>query len=257
MRWMWGWIAALPLLAACGEKEPAKLADLKGLRLEVNVNPFDKSYVQRFVYLELGHDGTRCVTLSDEVKAFVNDVEVPLVLPGGVDEDTGNCHLILFALESEQDALPFPTFDEGLNRIRITDGETHLQADFANLCTPRSYALRTPADGVLRPGDDVDIEWLPATDELVVDAVEVSASGRFVQLHAAKGELRTEGNHVRLQWPQLPSHWNGPATLSLKGATETTNDPFRNPPQRCEGFTSCQADCAPERQYSLSVQLGS
>ncbi|WP_164011887.1 hypothetical protein [Pyxidicoccus trucidator] len=256
MRWMWGWIAVLPLLTACGENEPSKLADLKGLRLDGDVNPFERSYVQRYVYLELEHDGAECVTMSSDVKAFVNDIEVPLVIPGGVDADTGGCHIILFALESDRDALPFPVFDDGLTRVRITDGDTHLEADIASLCTPRTFALRTPADGVLRAGTEVDIEWLPATDELLVETVQVSRSvERRIDFRAAEGKLQAAGNHVRLTWPQLPEDWTGPATLWLEGGLHRETQPYRNPAQRCDGFVSCQVDCAPQMQLNLQVQL--
>lgn len=238
-------------LGGCG---PVTLEEMKAPVLRLAVSPALPIGTGEVV-ITLAEGGDDCPDLSSEARAHVNDVEVPLLSAGtwsrgGFLGPSAHCAPTLFRAESG-----FPiTQGEDVIRVRISEGTTRLEAEVQDLCRPRSFSLRAPEVGVLRSGDEVDLEWLPATDTLLVTSVTLrtgDSSREVARLDL--GTLRVEGNHLRFRMPQLDIREEGVATLFLSNGEA---DLHRPQVTRCEGLTRCDFVCSfPDVQWLLAVFL--
>jgi hypothetical protein len=232
------------------------LGDLESPILSVSVEPKSRQFAKE-VTLMLGDLGGGCEDYSSKMQAFFNDIEVPLQHAGGWVDGTflgrsGNCVPSVF--EAEGNGV-MDIIGEELSRVRLTEGTTTLHAEARHVCTPRRFAMLSPADRALHPGDEVELEWQPATDELTIESVTLHHLG---WLHDAArlsdGTLRVEGNRIRFRVPQLDVRTEAPATLSLYSGSGSLH---RFAVTRCEGFAQCSFDCVLEdEQDSLEVTLG-
>jgi hypothetical protein len=214
------------------------------------LNPFDEPVMKPYVTLreiqerEEGEaiEKGDCPDLSGGTRAFVDDVEVPMEGPGGWHSGgflgpAPYCSPTTFRTES---SLPLPGAED-VTRIRITEGDKTFIAETQGLCGPRSFRMSAPADGVLRSGVDVELEWLPATDILLVHRVIVGTQAGEVDLSLRSGTLQIEGNRMRFRMPFLATQATGEASISL--AAEGSYDLFHAGPTRCEGFAECRFQC--------------
>jgi hypothetical protein len=140
-----------------------------------------------------------------------------------------------------------------LTRVRMTDGDTTFLAEVQSLCVGRTFVLRSPADGIVRVGDEVDVEWTPATDALHVETLGITSQDPYQELLflAVDGSLRVEANHLRFRMPAVPEGMEGPATLVIG----SRDGYYRPAVTRCEGFTECHFSCDAKVQSQLELTL--
>ncbi|HEX8698182.1 MAG TPA: hypothetical protein VF815_05055 [Myxococcaceae bacterium] len=255
------WVSSLVLvwLWGCGAVE---LEDMEAPVLFVSA-PHPSAWAFAPLQISVGEAGENCPDLSDDMKAFFNDSEVPLTTVGGWYDGSfmgpsAGCRHSLYSAEAS--ALP-PGLGEALTRIRITEGDTTLHAEAQDLCAPRRISVRSPADGVLRQGDTVVLEWQPANDALHVKdiAVQFTNGAGFKEgyslVSTTLNSLQLEGNLLRFVMPPLPTAFEGPAELMFTGSS-TVPRMFIPQATRCEGFVECVFDCSyPEVPYALNVTL--
>jgi hypothetical protein len=244
-----GSLLLMMVLGGCG---PVALEDMKAPAVWV-------AAPGRFggeLLINLGEAGDDCPDLSTQARASFNDVEVPMMnagqwVDGSFLGPSAHCAPTLFRLEKDAMA---PVLGDGPTRVSITEGTKTFHAEVQALCAPRRFTVSSPADGVLRPGDEVELEWQPATDELLVETIRV-VTPVFTEpvAHRGDGSLRVEGNRMRFRMPELGARVEGPAELVLNSGEE---GPYRHSVTRCEGFVQCDFVCwFPELQRSIQVTL--
>jgi hypothetical protein len=119
--------------------------------------------------------------------------------------------------------------DEMRSEFIVSDGETQMRAVFRSLRAVRRFQVNGQEQATLRGGQDVDLEWFPATDRLEAPTVSLRAEGTsdhndyFPQV---------DGRHLRFTLGALPP---GRYVLSLTGGTAHVGV------ESCEGFTACEA----------------
>jgi hypothetical protein len=206
------------------------------------------------MYLSLFDQAEDCSEPSSEIEAFVDDVRAPLAAAGGHVSGGflggGGCFPASYLLEGADAAA---LADAALTRVRMTDGDSTFLAEVQSLCAERTFLLRSPADGIVRAGDEVDVEWAPATDALHVEALGITSQDPYQELLflVADGGLRLEANHLRFRMPAVPEGMEGPATLVI-----ASRDGYYRPAvTRCEGFTECHFSCDPGVQTQLELTL--
>ncbi len=245
------------MLWGCGSA--VTLGEMKAPVLEVLVPPgaLQDGYSDSLLIF-LSEGGDACPDLSSETQAFFNDVPVPLVEAGHWDDawtlmpKADTCRPTYFL--ATEDEVP-PNVSDDVTRVRVTEGATTLHAEVQHLCMPRSFAMSSPAGGILRPGDEVELEWQPGTDELFPERIilKTPSSSHDLARHG-DGTLRVEGNRLRFRVPQLSNVTAGAAELIVRN---DSREFYRPHVTRCEGFTECQLKCQAQepRQLSIPVML--
>jgi hypothetical protein len=149
-------------------------------------------------------------------------------------------------LESRGDAHPrfdeaiyceFPSFrgtvspaDEPRTEFILSDSHSSMRAVFQELRAPRRFRVNGQEQATVHAWDAIDIEWLPATDQLETVYVSVEAeAGPYSQTVET---FQVQGNHVRFTLPALQA---GRYVLSLYGEGTAGVE-------ACEGFSSCRAE---------------
>jgi hypothetical protein len=240
----------LMVMCGCGG---LSLDEMKAPGLLVQVGSSDDDFMEPYITLreirenkdgEATQEGD-CPELSGGARAFINDVEVPLQSPGGWSSGSfmgpaAHCSPTVF--QAGETALPVPGA-EAVTRVHITEGDQTFIAETRGLCAPRSLAMRAPADGVLRPGQEVELEWQPATDVLLVQRVTLyTGAGSAYPVSLQSETLQIEGNRMRFRVPQfLRATDVGAATLRL--SADGDSDLYLPGLMRCEGFAECRFDC--------------
>jgi hypothetical protein len=245
------------LLWGCG---PVTLEDMKAPILWVAAPPATGPW-SRELLITLTEGGEDCPDLSNQTRAYFNDVEVPMIhagqwTNGSIMGPGPRCYSTLF--EAEGNGLPQPsTLGEDVTRIRITEGDKTLHAEIQDLCAPRRFTVSSPVGGVLRPGDEVELEWQPATDEVLVQTVTLAnGTTAYEVARLSDGTLRVEGNRMRFRLPQpFIGAVEGWAELRLRSGSEGD---YRHKVTRCEGFAQCHFRCQHtdvERDLQVTLRL--
>ncbi|QRN94488.1 hypothetical protein JRI60_35950 [Archangium violaceum] len=246
----------LLLLWGCG---PVTLEDMKAPILWVATPPATGPGSKELL-ITLKEGGEDCPNLSNQMRAYFNDVEVPMSHAGQWSNGSiimgpgPRCFSTLF--RAEGNGLP-STLGDDVTRIHITEGGKTLHAEIQGLCAPRRVTVRSPASGVLRPGDEVELEWQPATDEVLVQGVTLATSTSAHDVaRLSDGTLQVEGNRLRFRLPQLTGAREGTAELRLTSGSEGD---YRHRVTRCEGFVQCHFECRypqVQRTVQVTLQLG-
>ena len=202
---------ALLLLAACGEPEGRRLAELGPLHFEVkylgndNVGPnnFEEREGERSqsgtINVRLYYGG-EC-RISDRIRGTLNGQPMYFyagnVMGGPVHGTGGGCDFasvsqtfgrtVGLELPDEIHA-PFPerlADEEPVDAIVIEDGETTLRLEVKNVVFDRRFVVEEAPQEVFRSGDRVRMRWTPESDK--VD---------FLVLEGGYDGITTEDGHV-------------------------------------------------------------
>ncbi|WP_375766220.1 hypothetical protein NR798_31580 [Archangium gephyra] len=119
--------------------------------------------------------------------------------------------------------------DETRSEFIVSDGETQMRAVFQSLRAVRRFQVNGQEQATLRGGQDVDLEWFPATDRLETPTVTLRAEGSTNDNYYFP---QVEGAHMRFTLGALPP---GRYVLSLTEGTAHVGV------ESCEGFTACEA----------------
>ena len=136
--------------------------------------------------------------------------------------------------------------DEARSEFILSDGATRMRAVFLNLRAPRSVRVNGQArDAVLRAGQEVDLEWFPATDRLgwrssMLVHLQAEGSSSFT-IH----DTRVRDNHLLFTPDPLPP---GRYTLRMSATAYPGVE-------ACEGFISCEAPLPLEGPSAVSTTV--
>ncbi|QRK11231.1 hypothetical protein JQX13_14835 [Archangium violaceum] len=208
-------------VTACG-REPLhrELRDIPGLRLFVPQASEEESAVLHFDW-SMGGD---CYRVPSDTRVTING-EATRVW------SRGDTHLSFdgaFSCEYPSfDGPPRPA-DEPRTEFLVTEGRTRMRAVFQALRAPRRIRVNGQEQATLRGGAMVDIEWLPATDQLEKVEVKVMGGTDSRQVDA----FQVDGNHIRMTLPTLKA---GSYVLRVYGQGGAGVE-------ACEGFNSCHAE---------------
>ena len=134
--------------------------------------------------------------------------------------------------------------------LKVTDGESTRVVEMGSLCAPRTLRVVTPADGLLRPGEPLELQWEPATDTLAPMHLIFQEEGGPWLAQAAPDLL---GTRLTLTAPPRPST-SKPVVLWPTTALGTPDPAFKVPVNRCD-FDRCDMQCgASVPIQSLPVQ---
>ncbi|MFE8602529.1 hypothetical protein [Archangium violaceum] len=220
----------MPLLtlavAACG---PAPIdANLKDL-------PSPELWAGGTTSTKIGYSwerGGSCYRIPAETRLTVNGEAMPLEL-------RGDHHLSFDGASSCE----WPSFagtqrpaDEPRTEYIVSDGRSRMRAVFLNLGAERRIRVNGQEQVTLRAGSEVDIEWLPATDQLAETDVSLEFESSGAQFTSAQfmkstSSVRLEGNHIRFTVPLVQK---GQYILSVYGRGNIGVEV-------CEGFSACIA----------------
>jgi hypothetical protein len=170
--------------------------------------------------------GGGCLSVSRSLEVTMNGKRMSVTSSGGESEvQEGRCAEVLFhgPLPAETDAVTTFVIED--------DGEKYV-AEFQNLLVPISLRLVSPADGLVRPGQTVVVDWQPATFKGVEDRPPYprfwDATGN---VHALQGTWGQGGSSMSIPIPAGVAQGTGELDL----------DPFAPAVSRCD-FESCGAE---------------
>ncbi|WP_143195967.1 hypothetical protein [Archangium sp. Cb G35] len=217
----------MPLLAfavtACGPTLlDRELRDIPGLKLFV---PYTSGSTAAIVYFDwsLGQD---CYRIPADTHLTFDGESTTLVNRGNVEMGVGKVSSCAYPHFSS----PSRPADEPLTEFVLSDGRSRMRAVFQSLVSPRQIRVNGQQEAILRPGAEVDLEWLPVTDrpgKMMLDVVGDEGGG----WHGIQN-LSVQGNHVRFTLPALrPGRYRLLLTGQVTMGVEA-----------CEGFSSCEAE---------------
>jgi hypothetical protein len=244
----------MPLLAlsvtACGpETLNRDLREIPGLRLVVSVgdptgnldSPYAKQEFVELWYDRAPNSDAPCYRIPASSRLTVNGATIPLQVRGepslSFDGVTG-CARPWFAGAERP-------MGEARVEYLLTDRHSRMRAVFQELHVARRvYRVNGQEQATLRGGETVDIEWLPATDQLDPDVgVQLREEGSSGDAEVIR-TVQVEGNHIRFTLPPLKA---GPYKLSVFGSGNVGVD-------ACEGFSSCEASFSKASTVSVLVE---
>ncbi len=178
------------------------------------------NYEVRLVGKEVGGG---CLSVSPDVEVSMNGKRMSATSRGGESKLLkGACDAVLFHG-------PAPAETDAVTTFVLAEGEEQYVAEFQNLLTPISLRIASPADGVVRPGQTVVVDWEPTTFKVG------EGSPRYPRFMDA-----TDTVHV------LEATWGlGGSSMSFQlpagvapGMGELDVDPFAPTVSRCD-FKTC------------------
>ncbi|MCY1083322.1 hypothetical protein [Archangium lansingense] len=240
----------LPLFAvavtACGgpEVRHRDLGDISGLRMSVNVaDPRYESSQDESIQLTYDRGGpdpdSPCYRLPANTRLTVNGVTVPMQSRG----DSSLSFDGVFGCEEPWFSGAKPPMEAERVEYLLTDGRSRKRAVFQNLHVLRSLSgLNGQEQVTLRVGQAVDLEWLPATDQL--EEVDLSLwdaqKERLIEIET----YQRDGNRIHFTLPAVEvSHY----TLNVIGRGQAGVE-------ACEGFSECKADLVRNIKVSVIVE---
>lgn len=242
----------LPLIAvaatatACGGPEVLHrdLRNIPGLKLGVMVRDPASIYPQtEYVWLNYDRASSEspCYRVPSETRLTVNGADVPLTVRGDASlsfDGVSGCEKPWFSGGSSP-------LGEARVEYLLTDDHSRLRAVFQNLHVKRSLRVNGQEQATLRAGQTVDVEWLPATDQLLeakdVSVARADSSGYGTRIEAARQE---DGNHIRFTLPTMTA---GQYRLRVYASA-------RAGVEACEGFTSCDANLDEVSYVDVTVE---
>lgn len=230
----------LPLLLLCasvlGACSGNSLEDFSTRELRVGVNPIagDSTHVSFKAELVPLEAERGCKRLRSGVTATLDGVPITVYEGSQTPDPDGPC--------GSPEPIP-PTFGIVLDASRFTgtqgnavleirDGDERIVAEYQNLYAFHGIARTTPAQAV-KPGQEVVLQWEPATDDLsIIEWVALLGPGLTKANGAATRVTAVpEAGGLRVTMPNdLPSG-------SIGGVARS---PYI-PPVRCEGVAVCTA----------------
>lgn len=154
---------------------------------------------------------------------------------------------------------------DGIDKVLLRDGAERVAYAEADMFGQRRVELVSPADGVLKQGVEVVLQWYPLTDKIEYDpadlsfeallpAVDFRAEGGWPSLsNFVDGPARLEGNRLRFRITQ-------PVVVSpvLQGRLRIKPPGVRPPVFRCEGtrYKQCEVYVEIYEYFEVPATLG-
>jgi hypothetical protein len=133
--------------------------------------------------------------------------------------------------------IPAKARSSGPASIRIDEGHTHLALDIPDAFTPRRLVMVSPADGVLRAGQHVQVRWQPPTDDISKAEIALHRPGAPVEqaLTILTAGLSIHGELIEFDVPaKVPDHLRGQIEVRLIGTANVQPGFSPCPVDRCE-----------------------
>lgn len=181
--------------------------------------------------------GGGCLAVSPNLEVTMNGQPMTMTSRGGEPELKGmRCQDPLFHG-------PLPAETDAVTTFVLEDDEEKYVAEFQNLITPIALRLVSPADGLVRPGQTVVVDWQPDTfkgEEGSTPYPRFSdATDKVHALQATWGQGRTS---MSIQIPAEVAP--GPGRLDV--------DPFTPAVSRCD-FESCHPESVKPAELSVTI----
>lgn len=222
----------LPLLAltatGCGGGLPVvdvSLGDLPNPSFHAEV---ETEAGGEFTYLQPEQDGFQgpCHRLPSTTRLTANGQALAMESPGGTTlEDVIHPHAACRVPVFKAPTLP----DAPRTEFIVSDGKTQRRAVFLGLRAVRSFRVNGQTQGTARSGQELDLEWSPATD--VLDSMELllraEGSAEAIQMKS----YRREGHHLYVTFAPVAA---GRYVLTASGRVNAGVE-------ACEGFSTCEA----------------
>jgi hypothetical protein len=191
------------------------------------------------VVLDVATEGDSCPTLSSRTHATLN--ELPLTTLSLGEEVSSNfsgfCRSPSFALRTTP-AEVVRLLSAASLTLKVMDGESTRVVEVGALCGPRRMRMVRPADGLLRVGETVELEWEPATDRLKFFGVSISEVGGIGGAGAAAQVQRNRLSFIAPRWPGQTER----ALLNPSSSFSNLGPDFYVPVTRCD-FDRCDMEC--------------
>jgi hypothetical protein len=193
------------------------------------------------VVLDVATEGDSCPTLSSRTHATLNELPLTTLSLGewaSTSDGFGKfCRSPRFVLRTTPEEvvrlLSAPTLT-----LKVMDGESTRVVEVGALCGPRRMRMVWPADGLLRVGETVELEWEPATDRLKFFGVSITGVGGT---GAAGANVQVQRNRLSFVVPR----WSGQterAMLEPSSSFSSLGPDFYVPVTRCD-FDRCSMAC--------------
>lgn len=191
------------------------------------------------VVLDAGAKGDSCPTLSSQTHATLNDL--PLTTRSLGEEVSSNfsgfCRSPTFELRTSPEEVRRLLSSSSLT-LKVMDGESTRVVEVGALCGPRSMRVVKPADGLLRVGETVELQWEPATDRLNPIDLRFSDEGGNWLAWASAQVQRSRLSFTVPPWPGS----TGRALMHPSSASGIFVPAFKAPVTRCD-FDRCDMQC--------------
>lgn len=165
-----------------------------------------------------------CHRVPADTRLTVNGTQLALESRGDNAWATAGYHTCLMP----QFKGPRRPAEETRSEFIVSDGQTQWRAVFQELRAVRRFRVNGQEQASLRGGQEVDLEWFPATDRLDAPTVTLRAEGSSTDTYYFPA---MDGGHLRFTLGALPP---GRYVLSVTGTA-------RVGVEACEGFTACEA----------------
>ena len=142
---------------------------------------------------------------------------------------------------------------DGVDEVLVLDGaERVVDMRVGNLLAPRAVSLVAPQQGPFHPGDEVVLQWIPATDVLTFDdlatTLRFSDGGQAVGGDAYFTLISSAEGRITLQVkPDLKGALSGTLALAPRIAPRVL---------RCDGdYRNCQTEAAVAQPPTVQLAL--
>lgn len=206
LRWCRGPLTLATVLAAVGCSEPrVVIGDLAQAGDDLSI---DVALRDGRLTATIRVRGVDCVALGPTLTGSLDGADPPIVVRGSDPGPDFPCTDPAITFTS------VPTV--GSATLRVADASRTIDVALSNLLLPRSAVINLPADGQVAPGDEVVIDWTPATD---VNARSLAGFSVFEHSYItggiARAALATRGAQVVATAPASPNIPAGDGDLTV------------------------------------------
>lgn len=173
--------------------------------------------------------GTSCPILPHNIKATANGTPMDILSLGG---DTGG------AWECKPGEFTIANVDGGDVTFAISDSSGEMGFQAVRYLETRTVALVSPVDGGVRVGDEVQVHWVPGTDDFSELEVSAKLSDGGTILPSDVTSVPQQG----LLSFHLPEMAPGPVVIEVNGVAPRANfGAVSTSVKDCHGVKSCRA----------------
>ncbi|WNG18084.1 hypothetical protein [Cystobacter fuscus] len=182
-----------------------------------------------------------CHRVPAATRLTANGRDFVMKSPGGTSSTTTSTGIRWSCTVPWFMGAPLP--DEPRTEFILSDGRGSRRAVFQSLRAPRSFRIKSPEHATARPGQELELEWSPATDQ--IDGVGFSLRQEDGTILSYQQTRRSEGNRLFITFnPTAAGHYRVTATGFAHAGEES-----------CEDFRGCEAVIDLPYAQPLSVPL--
>jgi hypothetical protein len=181
--------------ACLGEpiEQSASLSDLSSTRIV-----YHRAVEHFVIWFEYGWDEQGCAVLGDDFEGFINEVPMQVVHRGSaMDDDGEECKVPSLLFKGDPPAASNTV-------ITLRDRSRAVTCDVGDAFAPRTIQLLPDGPWEFAPGQEVALQWFPATDLERHPMVRVNDQGR---------ELSIGKNIATFTMPENPTTPGGDITF--------------------------------------------